>query len=155
MVVVSRDGQRVVSGSADSTIRIWDLTSWAEPQVLTGHQGWVNTIALSPDEQVIASGGGDGMLRLWNAKNSEPLGTIPAHNGIIRSVIFSPQGDQLASSGIDGSIRLWKFTIDQANNHAFITQNNALSAQGPIAFTTDSMYLINGQEDGKVKIWRV
>ena len=154
-VVVSRDGQRVVSGSADSTIRIWDLTSWAEPQVLTGHQGWVNTIALSPDEQVIVSGGGDGMLRLWSAKNGEPLGTIPAHNGIIRSVIFSSQGNQLASSGIDGSIRLWKFTIDQANTNAFITQNNALSGQGPIAFTTDSTCLINGQEDGRVKIWRV
>ena len=153
-VVVSRDGQRVVSGSADSTIRIWDLTSWAEAQV-TGHQGWVNTIALSPDERVIASGGGDGMLRLWSAENGEGLGAILAHTGMIRSIIFSSKDNQLASSGIDGSIRVWKFTVDRANNHAFITQNNVLSGQGPIAFTTDGTCLINGQEDGRVKIWRV
>ena len=154
-VAVSRDGQRVVTGSADSTIRIWDLTSWAEAQVLTGHQGWVNTIALSPDERVIASGGGDGILRLWSAENGEGLGAIPAHTGMIRSVIFSSKDNHLASSGIDGAIRLWKFTVDRANNHTFITQNNVLSGQGPIAFTMDDLYLINGQEDGRVKIWQI
>ena len=95
------------------------------------------------------------MLRLWSDENGEPLGTIPAHTGMIRSIIFSSKDNQLASSGIDGSIRVWKFTVDRANNHALITQNNALLGQGPIAFTTDSTYLINGQKDGRVRIWRV
>ena len=68
-VSYSPNGARVVTGSEDHTIRIWDAESGVvvgEP--LTGHDGNVNCVAYSPDGRHIISGSGDHTIRIWDAK---------------------------------------------------------------------------------------
>ena len=60
-------GQRIVSGSHDNTLKIWDASSGKELQTLKGHDGNVNHVAFSPDGQRIVSGSGDETLRIWDA----------------------------------------------------------------------------------------
>ncbi|NET31779.1 MAG: hypothetical protein F6K19_07225, partial [Cyanothece sp. SIO1E1] len=64
-VSVSRDGQTIVSGGDDGTVRLWSPEG--EPlKTLAGHSGWVRSVSVSRDGQTIVSGGDDGTVRLWN-----------------------------------------------------------------------------------------
>jgi WD40 repeat protein len=55
-VAISRDGMRIVSGSYDKTVRMWDASTGAELNVLKGHTNWVNSVAISRDGMRIVSG---------------------------------------------------------------------------------------------------
>ncbi len=52
----SPDGQRLASGSADSTVKIWDSATGKELFGLKGHAGGIRSVAFSPDGQRLASG---------------------------------------------------------------------------------------------------
>ena len=58
---------RLASGSADNTIRLWDVKTGEETARLEGHGGWVNALAVLPDGR-LASGSDDSTIRLWDAK---------------------------------------------------------------------------------------
>ena len=58
------DEQRVVSGSGDKTLKLWDLRSGRCMQTLSGHSAWVSAVAVV-DEQRVVSGSGDKTLKLW------------------------------------------------------------------------------------------
>ena len=55
-VAVSPDGRRIVSGSYDQTVAVWDLETGTRIHGLTGHQEWVSSVAVSPDGRRIVSG---------------------------------------------------------------------------------------------------
>ena len=62
----SPDGRRIVSGSADKTLRLWDAGIGQLIGIpLTGHTDAVNSVAFSPDGRRIVSGSADETLRLW------------------------------------------------------------------------------------------
>ncbi len=65
-VAFSPDGHRIVSGSDDNTVRLWDAAT-GQPigQPLTGHNAPVASVAFSPDGKRIVSGSDDHTLRLW------------------------------------------------------------------------------------------
>jgi WD40 repeat protein len=56
---------RLVSGSADKTIRLWDLTTGAETARLEGHSGRVTALCVLSDGR-LASGSNDHTIRLWD-----------------------------------------------------------------------------------------
>ncbi|MCL1463516.1 WD40 repeat domain-containing protein, partial [Argonema galeatum] len=65
-VAFSPDGQRIVSGSDDNTVRLWDLQGNPIGSPFMGHEDFVTSVAFSPDGEMIVSGSGDKTLRLWN-----------------------------------------------------------------------------------------
>src|SRR5260370_12061219 len=54
-VAFSPDGRRVVSGSHDGTLRLWDAASGAELHCLRGHENSVNSVAFSPDGRPVVT----------------------------------------------------------------------------------------------------
>jgi WD40 repeat protein len=68
-VAVTPDGKFAVSGSADKTVRVWDLEAGHEVAKFEGHEAAVRRVTVSTDGRTIFSLGEDG-LRVWNL-NSE------------------------------------------------------------------------------------
>ncbi|KIN94405.1 hypothetical protein M404DRAFT_939931, partial [Pisolithus tinctorius Marx 270] len=67
-VAFSPDGKRIVSGSLDKTVRVWDVEGGAQiGGPLEGHRDVVvNLVAFSPDGKRIVSGSGDMAVRVWD-----------------------------------------------------------------------------------------
>ena len=74
-VAFSPDGSRVLSGSDDKTVKLWDATTGALLRTFEGHADRVNSVAFSPDGSRVLSGSGDRTVKLWErprARSSAP-----------------------------------------------------------------------------------
>src|SRR5262249_56759724 len=56
-VAVSPDGQRIVSGNLDSTVKVWDVDTGQATLTFKGHWGSVTGVAFSPDGKRFVTGG--------------------------------------------------------------------------------------------------
>src|SRR5438876_127547 len=74
------DGTRIVSGSDDSTVQVWDANS--------GHLGSIWAVAWSPDGKHIASGGNDSTVQVWDGASGRRLLTYPGHTAPVRAVVW-------------------------------------------------------------------
>jgi WD40 repeat protein len=83
-VAVTPDGRHAVSGSADKTLKLWDLKTRRCLKTLEDHKGIVKTVAISPDGRYVFSVGDDNTLRMWrliwDIEFPEPLSTEQKHN---------------------------------------------------------------------------
>ena len=108
-VAYSPDGRRIVSGSVDNSLRLWDAAS-GKPigPPLQGHTNSVSSVAFSPDGRRIVSGSWVNSLRLWDAASGKPIGPpLQGHTNSVMSVAFSPDGRRIVSGSRDNSLRLW------------------------------------------------
>jgi WD40 repeat protein len=62
------DGQILVAGSADHTVSLWQVADGTPLRTLSGHEGYVFTIAMARDGQTFATGSFDGTIRLWGVR---------------------------------------------------------------------------------------
>ncbi|MEO3868506.1 hypothetical protein ABGB18_06720 [Nonomuraea sp. B12E4] len=112
-VAYRHDGRVVVTASADSTARLWNVTDPLHPSalgVIHGHAGGLAAAAFSADGRVLATGSADKTARLWDVSDParpKSLATLKGHTERVVSVAFSPERDLLASASPDGSVRLW------------------------------------------------
>ena len=66
-VAYSPDGTKIISGSRDNTIKIWDANTGECLKTLEGHSNRVLSVAYSPDGTKIISGSGDKTIKIWDA----------------------------------------------------------------------------------------
>ncbi|KAK3291304.1 uncharacterized protein B0H64DRAFT_349303 [Chaetomium fimeti] len=150
-VAFSPDGSRIVSGSADHTIRVWDATSGMEVRKLEGHCGSVRSVAFSPDGGRVVSGSADHTIRLWDAKSGKEVQKLDGHNDPVYSVAFSPDGSRIVSGSADRTIRIW----DTASGKAVQTLRGHISWVHSVAYCPDGSQIVSRSADDTIRIWDV
>lgn len=110
-VIFNHDGTKIISISysdyCDNIIQIWDAETRQEIRRLIGHEGTINSIALSPNKQHVASASSDKTIRIWNIETGKLIKQINGHENSVYAIAYSPDGKLLVSASSDKTIRIW------------------------------------------------
>jgi cytochrome c553/outer membrane protein assembly factor BamB len=104
----SADGNRVLSGGDDRTMRLWDAATGKQIQVFSGHEGWVKSVAFSPDGKHVLSGATDATVRWWDVETGKELRQFRKHTESVVAVLFVDEGRATLSVSRDAKVRFWR-----------------------------------------------
>jgi WD40 repeat protein len=148
-VAFSPNGQLIVSGSGDSTVRVWDVTTGIERHTMHGHEDLVWSVASSPDSQFIVSGSSDHTVRVWDATTGAAQHIMHGHKDWVYSVAFSPDSQLITSGSRDNTARVWDATTG-VERHIIHSHNHQVYS---VAFSPDGQSIVSGLDDMTVRVW--
>jgi len=148
-VSFSPDGRHLASGSKDTWVRVWDLTTGGEPLVLKGHTAYVTSVAFSADGRRLASGSQDKTVRVWDPAAGTELRVLNRHKDQVTSVSFGPDGRWLASGSWDKTVRLW----DPTTGSELRVLSGPKEAVTSVSFSPDGRRLASAAYDKTVRVW--
>jgi WD40 repeat protein len=150
-IAFSRDGKKLVSGSADKTVRVWNVATGEECFApLSEHRGSVLSVAFSPDGSKIASAGADGEILLWDAESRVRIRAFVGHEKSVRGVAFSPDGGIIASASDDKTIRLWDTATGSPLGEPLNRHKGSVNS---VAFSPDGRTIASGSFDKTIRLW--
>lgn len=76
-------------------------------RTLSGHDGWVTSLAFDSDSRLLVSGGEDGSVILWDVDNGAPLVSLTGHTGAVNAVDIDPLDRWIVSGSDDHTVRIW------------------------------------------------
>ena len=132
------EGHRVVSGSDNKTVQIWNATGEVEIE-LEGHR--VKSVAFSQDGSLVASGSYSDTVLIWNVMTGEVEAELVGdnHESVVTSVEFSQDGSRVVS-GLDvlksyiserddglGTVKIWNIMTGQVEAE-LMSQTEMLNA---------------------------
>jgi hypothetical protein len=104
-IAVSADGRFAVTGSLDTTARLWDLETGKPMGKVLQQAGPVLAVAISPDGKQIATGGGafglNGEVHIWESSTGRDLRLALHTTGAVVFVGFTADGTRLVTCEFD------------------------------------------------------
>ncbi len=148
----SPNGRLLASASDDSTIKLWDATTFKELRKLKGHSDGVYSLAFSRDSQYLASAGLDGKIGLWEVE-TDTRSLVAGHEPDAYTVAFSPDGKLLASGGRDRQIILWQLKSGTPTRLRILSGHTNFVFS--VTFSPDGQRLLSAGRDNVLRFWDV
>ena len=149
-VAFSRNGRRLLTGSADHTIRLWDTLAGREIRTLVGHENAVTSVAFSYDGKWAVTGSDDNTARVWDIASGQEIRRLVGHTDSVTSVTFSRDGKWILTGSLDGTVRLWDAVTGEK-----LHQEAHGSGVMSVAFAKNGLFFATGSYDGTARVWDV
>jgi F-box and WD-40 domain protein CDC4 len=139
-------GDTLVSGSYDSTVRVWKISTGESVYRLSGHNSKVYSVIIDVKRNRCISGSMDTFVKVWSLDTGECLLNLEGHTSLVGLLDLS--FDRLVSAAADSSLRIW----DPETGHC---KSTLLAHTGAITcFQHDDQKVISGS-DRSLKLWNV
>ncbi len=140
-LAVTPNGKKIITGSDDTTVKVWELTTGRCLCTLVGHENGVTALAVSPDGQKVLSGARDHTLKVWDLDRGECLRTIEGFPSRLYPLIFS----------LDGQLAIWgagnkTLTVWDLKNEQIMTTFVANEVLTGIIFASDGLTINAGSD---------
>lgn len=142
-------GRQVVSGSADGSLRLWDVATGKSALRITGCRLGAYALAVSPDGSRVAAGCKDSVIRIFSLSDAKLLRELRGHRGYVRGLAYTHRGGRLFSSADDGSICLWT----PGRNEPAARLEGHRGGVLALALSSDDRQLLSAGRDGTVRVW--
>eukprot|EP01117_Protostelium_nocturnum_P004576 TRINITY_DN1650_c0_g1_i1.p1 TRINITY_DN1650_c0_g1~~TRINITY_DN1650_c0_g1_i1.p1 ORF type:complete len:324 (-),score=99.57 TRINITY_DN1650_c0_g1_i1:120-1091(-) len=125
---IDSKAEKVVTGSADYTAKIWDAMSGEELQSFTGTR-IIKTVNFSKDDTKILAGGQDKIISIYDlAKPEAEPQKLEGHTSSIKVALWTDP-NTIISGGQDSTFRVWDTrTSKEVKNHAFKSEIKGMEA---------------------------
>ncbi len=154
-VAFSADGQFLLTGGDDNTVRIWETSSGRPHALLRGHSRPVQSCAFSPDGRQVVSVGQEGQIKLWNILDYREMlavhgRVLAGHDDAILAAAFSRDGSHIVTASRDHTARIFEAATGKPlhvlrEGHEFLT-SKAIYCNG-------DKWLLTAAGDNSVRIW--
>lgn len=150
---VQFDDNRIVSGSSDKTIKVWNIRTNSPWSVMTlvGHSGTVRCLHL--EENRLVSGSTDRTIKVWDLSTQESWSSIACkvtmigHTHTVRCLQVDDQ--KVVSGSYDKNIKVW----DLKTGKCSMTLRGHEGAVLCLQF--NKVKLVSGSSDKTLKIWNL
>lgn len=90
---------------------------WKLVRVISGHLGWVRSVAVEPGNKWFATGAGDRVVKIWNLASGELKLSLTGHISTVRGLAVSPRHPYLFSCGEDKMVKCWDLESNKVIRH--------------------------------------
>lgn len=136
-------GNRILSGSDDTTLKVWSAITGKCLRTLVGHSGGVWSSQMIGD--MIISGSTDRTLRVWNAKSGKCLKVLSGHTSTVRCMHMNQ--NRVVSGSRDATLRVWSIP----DGRCLRVLVGHLAAVRCVQY--DGKVVVSGAYDFFVKVW--
>jgi WD40 repeat protein/serine/threonine protein kinase len=140
------DGETLVSGSDDTSVRLWDVRTGRPKGTLAGNGKLVLSVGVSPNGRWIAAGFRGARTRIWDARDHRVVVDLSYEKEEAASLAFSPNGKLLATA--DNQVRIWEIPSGRQ-----VWETPVYTAMS-VAFSTDDR-IVAGLGDGRVARFQI
>ncbi len=144
-------GCLLVSGSSDSSIKIWDPIRTNVLRSMVANQSHVASLVLSPDGNRIVAAGINGLVKVWNAGNGQEL-LVTTNQVYIKHMAISLDGQWGGISDHSGSLKVWG--LADGKERLTITPGRQERID-KFAFSPDGNTLVAGHSDFALRVWEL
>lgn len=155
-IALSRDGSRLLTGSLDTSVIVWDVKTGIKVRTFDKHTQPVSAVAISPDGKFAVSCTNkgpfvDAEVFLWQIDTGEIKEKLSGHKGGVRDVAFAATGKQVVAGGETEIAIVWSVpsgeTLQTLSGHKGTILAVDISPDGTLVGT--------GAEDETAIVWEV
>jgi WD40 repeat protein len=153
--VFSPDSKHLVTGSADGTAIVWDVTTGRSSLTLKGRTAAISSVLYTPNGKFLLTGCSDGAIHIWDATTGEKLRSLAGPGGGVCALDISSDGAKVVGGYDAGNVKVWETSTGHGiAAFSYTSEEETIpNMLFSVAISPDGKRIAAGYSDATLKVW--